>query len=67
MLLDFLGGPVVMSANVGDRGSIPGLGRSHMLWGSKAHVPQLLSLAVELALQNKRSPCKEKLPHCHKE
>ena len=31
---DFPGGPVVKNppANVGDMGSIPGLGRSHMLW-----------------------------------
>ena len=31
-ILDFSGGPVVknLSANVGDTGSIPGLGRSHM-------------------------------------
>ena len=38
---DFPGGPVLKNppANVGDRGSIPGLGRFHMLWGSKAHVP----------------------------
>ena len=30
---DFPGGPVVKNppANAGDRGSIPGLGRSHML------------------------------------
>ena len=25
-----------------DSGSIPGLGRSHMLWSNKANVPQLL-------------------------
>ena len=67
MLLDFLGGPVVIPANVGDMGSVPGPGRSHMPRGNKAHVPQQLSLALELALQNKRSPCNEKLPHCHKE
>ena len=30
-------------ANTGDTGSIPGLGRSHMLWSNKAHAPQLLS------------------------
>ena len=28
----------------GDLGSIPGLGRSHMLWNNKACGPQLLSL-----------------------
>ena len=33
---DFAGGPVVMnlSANAEDTGSIPGLGRPRMLWGS---------------------------------
>ena len=31
-------------ANVGDTGSIPGPGRSHMPWSNKARVPQLLSL-----------------------
>ena len=31
-------------ANAGDMGSIPDLGRSHMLRGDYAHVPQLLSL-----------------------
>ena len=43
-LLDFPGGPVVENppANAGDMGSIPGLGRSHMLWGNKAGVPQQL-------------------------
>ena len=36
--LDFLGGPVVKNppANVGDTGSVPGLGRSHMLRSSEA-------------------------------
>ena len=33
---DFPGGPVVknLSYNAGDTGSIPGLGRSHVLWSS---------------------------------
>ena len=33
---DFLGGPMVKipPANAGDRRSIPGLGRFHMLWGN---------------------------------
>ena len=31
-------------ANAGDRGTIPGLGRFHMLRSTYAHVPQLLSL-----------------------
>ena len=43
---DFPGGAVVKNppANVGDRASSPGLGRSHMPRSNKAHVPQLLSL-----------------------
>ena len=32
-----------LPANAGDVDSIPGLGRSHMLWGNPAWVPQLLS------------------------
>ena len=33
---DFPGGPVVKNppANAGDTGLIPGLGRSHKLWGN---------------------------------
>ena len=36
MILDFPGGSAVknMPASAGDVGSIPGLGRFHMLWGS---------------------------------
>ena len=30
--------------SAGDMGSIPGLGRFHMLQGRRAHAPQLLSL-----------------------
>ena len=30
-------------ANAGDMGLIPGPGRFHMAWATKAHVPQLLS------------------------
>ena len=39
----FPGSSVVknLPANTGDMGSIPGLERSHMLWGNQAHVPQL--------------------------
>ena len=33
-----------LPANAGDRGSSPGLGRSHMPWSNYAHAPQLLSL-----------------------
>ena len=40
----FPGGPVVknLPCSVGDTGSIPGLGGSHVSWSSWAHVPQLL-------------------------
>ena len=43
---DCPGGAVVknLPANAGDMGSIPRLGRSHMLQSNKAHAPQLLSL-----------------------
>ena len=34
-----------LPAKAGDTGSIPGLGRSHMLQSNKARVPQLLSLS----------------------
>ena len=42
----FPGGTVVknLPANAGDRGSRPGLGRSHMPQSNEARVPQLLSL-----------------------
>ena len=32
-----------LPANAGDTSSIPGLGRSHMPWSNKVHVPELLS------------------------
>ena len=53
-------------ASAGDLGSIPGLGRFHMPWSNKAHVPELLSLssrALELLTTEPthcnywRSPC----------
>ena len=46
--LGFPGGTVVESlpANAGDRGSSPGLGRSHMPQSNYAREPQLLSLRV---------------------
>ena len=51
----FLGGSVLkrLPVHAGDMGSVPDLGRSHMLWGNEACVPQLLSLcsrASELQL-----------------
>ena len=44
----FPGGAVVenLPADAGDRGSSPGLGRSHMPRSNYAHEPQLLSLRV---------------------
>ena len=44
----FPGGAVVenLSANAGDTGSSPGLGRSHMPRSNWARKPQLLSLCV---------------------
>ena len=44
----FPGGAVVenLPANAGDKGSSPGLGRSHMPWSNWAREPQLLSLRV---------------------
>ena len=57
--LDFPGGPVVrnLPANAGNRGSVPGSGRFHMLQGNKAHLLQLLSLsALELMSHNYWSP-----------
>ena len=44
--MDFPGGAVVKNppASAGDTGSIPGLGRSHMLRSNKACALQLLSL-----------------------
>ena len=46
--MGFPGGTVVenLPANVGNTGSSPGLGRSHMLQSDKAREPQLLSLRV---------------------
>ena len=48
LLLGFPGGAVVenLPANAGDRGSSPGLGRSHMPRSNWACEPQLLSLRV---------------------
>ena len=42
----FPGSAVVenLPANAGDVGSIPGPGRSHVLWSNEARAPQLLSL-----------------------
>ena len=68
----FPDGPAVKKplCNAKDTGSIPGLGRSHMPWGSWAHVPQLMSppsrahepqllqpARLEPRLRNERSHC----------
>ena len=78
----FPGGAVVKNrpANAGDKGSIPGPGRSHMLWSKLASAPQLLSLhsrarepqllsphALGPVLHNKRSHRNEKPVHRNKE
>ena len=44
--VDFPGAPVVknLPANAGDMGSIPGPGRSHMLWDDWAHPPATCTL-----------------------
>ena len=58
-----LGSPVVknLPVNAEDTGSIPGPGRSHMLWSNKVHRPQLLEPArLEPVLSNKRSHGSEK-------
>ena len=48
-------------------GLIPGLGKSHMLHGSWAHVPQLLSpCTLQPVLSSKRSHCDEKPVHCRR-
>ena len=64
---DFPGSPVVGSlpASAGDIGSIPGLGRSHMLQGSWGCVPQLLSwhaASTEACLPRARALQQEKPP-----
>ena len=43
-------------ASAGDMGSIPGLGRSHMLQGNRAREPQVLSPQLEPAPRNRRGP-----------
>ena len=65
--MDFPGGAVVKNppANVGDMGSIPGLGRSHVTRSNKAHAPQLLSphaTTTEAHTPRARAPQQEKPP-----
>ena len=59
---DFPGGPVVKNppTNAGDVGLIFYTKRFHVLQSNKAHEPQLLILALEPVLFNKRSPHNEK-------
>ena len=79
---DFPGGAVVKNppANAGDTGSIPGLGRSHMLQSNWARAPQLLSLrsrarepqllkpaCLEPVLRSKRSHRNKKHTHRREE
>ena len=60
------GGPVAenLPANAGDMGLSPDLGRFHMLWDNRAHVPPPLSLHAPGPLLYKRSYHNEKLPCC---
>ena len=69
-LWDFPGDTVGknLPANAGDRGSIAGLRRFHMLQGNQACVPQVLRLStLESMLHNKRSHYNEKPEHWNKE
>ena len=45
------------SANAGDTGSSPGLGRSHMPRSNEARAPQLLSLRSRARNPQLLSPC----------
>ena len=60
---DFPGGAVVKNppANAGDRGSIPGLGRSHMPRSNQTCAPQQ---RVALAHRNYRKPTRSSEDHC---
>ena len=61
----FPGGAVVenLPANVGDVGSSPGLGRSHMPRSNSAREPQLLSLRVWSLCSATRGRDSERLAH----
>ena len=66
----FPGGSVVnnLPANAGGAGSIPELGRSHILWGNLARLQQLLELVqLKPVLHSKRSQCNEKPMNCNEE
>jgi len=61
--------------NAGDTGSVPGLGRFHMLWSNESHCNQLLSPCAARAkawapgagASNKRGHGNEKPVHHHQE
>ena len=64
--LDFPSGPVIKNppASVGDKGSVPALGRSQMPEGNQAHVPQLPSRCIGTMQHNKRRQHNQKAgPH----
>ena len=66
----FPGGSVVnnLPAKAGDTGSIPDLGRFHILWGNLARLQQLLKLVyLKPVLHSKRSHCNEKPMDCNEE
>ena len=54
----FPGGPLIknLPANAGDKGSIPGAGRSHMPWSNEACAPQLLSLCSRARAPQQEKP-----------
>ena len=58
-LLDFPGGTVdkSLSANAGDTGSIPDLGRFRMPWSNQARLPQLLSPRAASTETHAPGPC----------
>ena len=43
------------SDNAGEMGSIPDLGRWHIIWSNKAHATRLKPMHPEPVLRNKRS------------
>ena len=54
-------------ANSGDKGSIPGPGRSHMQWSNEASVPQLLKpVCLEPVHHNERNHHNKDSEHCNK-
>ena len=55
-----------LPANAGDMGSIPGLGRSRMLWGNQACVPQLLKPAPRVHALPQERHRNEKPAHSNK-